>query len=254
MTLLQLLSQGIMALFKELNVVSTFGFLKYSILEHSCKMSAGEANQIGEILKALYLSSVRKRHTGEGSRSAEGHKFEDETSQQIYNLAQKQGLEPNPPRMTLQLPTISGNLHQFDASFRSGNCIFVIECKNTRTAAKDYVYYFNAKILDYLLAKSDGKEPMLRGIFLCLVPLIKSAWLYSLAYGMRVVDPASPPIEYMIEETDDETLKTALTSLLIRVNGVTPTGRNPDHCSPSQLLSEYRFLSARWTESYGSKK
>jgi hypothetical protein len=217
-------------------------------------MSAVESDEIGEILKSLYILSIKKRHTKEGSRPIDGHKFEDETSQQIYNLAQKQGLEPNPPRMTLQYPTVSGNQHQFDASFRIGNCIFVIECKNTKTAAKDYVYYFNAKILDYLLAEPDGKELMIRGIFLCLVPLIKSAWLYSLAYGMRVVDPISPPIEYMIDETDDENLKAALTSLLIKVNGITPTGLNPEHHSPSHLLAEYRFLSTRWREYYGSKK
>jgi hypothetical protein len=211
---------------------------------------------VGKILQRLYLLASKRPHTGEGSRSAEGHKFEDETSQQIFDIALQEGLEPNPPRMVLQLPTVSGNLHQFDASFGSGNCVFVIECKNTKTAAKDYVYYFNAKILDYLLAAElDGKELTLRGIFLCTVPLVGSAWLYSLAYCVRVVDPVSPPIEYMLERTaGDEALKMALASLLARLGEFTPTGRNPNRWNPSQLLAEYRFLCARWRDAYGNRE
>ena len=113
---------------------------------------------VGSLLCRLYLLVCSKLSVKKGNHIAEGHKFEDETSEQIYHLALELGLEPNPPRMTLQLPTLSGNLHQFDASFRSGKNIFVIECKNTRLAAKDYVYYFNAKILDYVLAIKKGSD------------------------------------------------------------------------------------------------
>jgi len=208
-------------------------------------------NPVGPLLCRLYLLVYSKLSVKKGNHIAEGHKFEDETSEQIYHLALELGLEPNPPRMTLQLPTLSGNLHQFDASFRYGKNVYVIECKNTRLAAKDYIYYFNAKILDYVLASKERSEELtLRGIFLSTVPVAKSALRYSFAYGIRVVDPISPPIEYMIQTIlDDEGLKSALGTLLDQVNEITPKGNSLNLQKPSQLFKEYQFLCARWRDS-----
>jgi len=206
---------------------------------------------VGSLLCRLYLLVYSKLSVKKGNHIAEGYKFEDETSEQIYHLALELGLEPNPPRMILQLPTLSGNLHQFDASFRHGKNIFVVECKNTRLAAKDYIYYFNAKILDYVLASKEGSgESTLRGIFLSTVPVAESAWRYSLAYSIRVVDPISPPIEYMIQTiADDEILKSALRTLLDQVSEITSMGNSLHLRKPSQLIDEYRFLCARWRDS-----
>lgn len=208
------------------------------------------ADSIGNLLCRLYVLARTKVNLRKGNRVAEGYRFEDETSQQIYHFAREEGLEPNPPRTTLRLPTVSGNLHQFDGSFRYAEHVYVVECKNTQAAAKDYIHYFNAKILDYVLAAEAREEGvMLRGIFLSTVPLAKSAWQYALAYGIRVVDPESPPIEYMTQRVvDEEALKSALTSLLERINEVTPTGGGPNS---SQLLNEYRFLCARWRDASG---
>lgn len=208
---------------------------------------------IGNMLCKFYLLVKKKRIDVEGNNS-KGHLFEDETSEQVYYIAREEGLEPNPPRMTLQLPTISGNLHQFDASFRCGNKIFAIECKNTKIAAKDYVYYFNAKLLDYIFAmEPDERESGLKGIFLSTIPLSKSAWLYSLAYGIRAIDPVSPPVEKMISNVhEDEPLKMTLTSLLEKINEASSTGKRLGHWTPSQLLDEYRFLCTRWRDAYGN--
>lgn len=109
---------------------------------------------IGLLLSRLYSLILSKSVEKRTDTIGKGHKFEDETSREIHFLASELGLETNPPRMTLHMPTLSGNEHQFDASFVKGRSIFVIECKNTQVAAKDYVYYFSAKILDYVQAFS----------------------------------------------------------------------------------------------------
>ena len=162
---------------------------------------------IGPLLSRLYELCLSKTTSREGNRIAEGHKFEDETAQEIYQFALESGFEPNPPRTTLNLPTLSGNVHQFDASFRdSHNEVYVIECKNTREAAMDYVYFFNAKIMDYLHASQTDHGLSIRGIFLSTVPVTDNAWRYGIAYGVRVVDPNSPPPEYVICNNTDSTL------------------------------------------------
>jgi len=131
---------------------------------------------LGRFLCRLYPLVCSKTDLEKKNYVAEGHRFEDETSEQLYYLALELGLEPNPPRMTLYMPSVSGNHHQFDASFTHGRTVYVIECKNTKVAAKDYIYYFNAKIIDYSLAsRRDSDGITFRGIFLSTVPLVESA-------------------------------------------------------------------------------
>jgi hypothetical protein len=203
-------------------------------------------NPIGLLLNRLYDLCLIKMDHKEQNKSAEGHKFEDETSEQIYHFAREAGFDSDPPRTTLNLPTRSGNVHQFDASFRSGGNIFVVECKNTREAAKNYLYYFNAEILDYIHALDPQQGLSLKGIFLSTVPVAYSAWLYGLAYGIRIIDPDSPPPEYVLKKLVDQSLTEGFKSILDKMDDLKETN-NRSQGAP-RVLEEYRFLCGRWKD------
>jgi len=203
-------------------------------------------NPIGLLLNRLYDLCLLKMHGKGPNRSAEGHKFEDETSEQIYHFARDAGFDPDPPRTTLNLPTRSGNVHQFDASFRAGGNIFVVECKNTREAAKDYLYYFNAEILDYIHALDPHQGLSLKGIFLSTVPVAHSAWRYGLAYGIRIIDPDSPPPEYVLKDPVDKSLTYGFKGILDKMDDLTEKNGQPQDAS--RVLEEYRFLCRRWKD------
>ena len=201
---------------------------------------------VGSLLCRLYELCLTKASEKGGNRIAEGHGFEDEAAEQVYHFAREVGLDPIPPRMILDLPTRSGNLHQFDTMFRHGNEIYVVECKNTREAAKDYLYYFNAKILDYLHVMIPEQGLSLRGIFLSTVPVADSAWRYGLAYGIRIVDPESPPPEYMLSTPIEHPLESGLRGLLGNMADLADGHGHPE--GAPRLLDEYRFLYGRWRD------
>jgi hypothetical protein len=198
---------------------------------------------VGSLLCRLYDLCRAKRGDRGGNRVREGHKFEDEASEQVYYYAREVGLDPNPSRTTLDLPTRSGNLHQFDALLMSGNEYVVVECKNTKEAAKDYLYYFNAKIRDYL--EVANADLAMRGIFLSTVSVAESAWRYGLAYGIRIVDPVSPPPEYMLRGDLDESLAAGIRGVLEEMHTLSRSLRGDDTLN---LLNEYRFLCGRWKD------
>jgi hypothetical protein len=199
------------------------------------------------LLCKLYELSVSeaKNKTGEDRVNA-GHKFEDKTAQEIYHFARKSSFDPNPPRTTLNLPTLSGNVHQFDASFEQGDTIFIVECKNTKEAAKEYLYTFNAKIKDYVDALSPGQSLSFRGFFLSTVQVAYSAWRYGLAYGIRIVDPDSPPPEYVIANCSDVSLVSAFEGIQEKMLDL--SFRLDATQNARQVLDEYRFLCSRWKD------
>jgi hypothetical protein len=205
-----------------------------------------DEDPVGSLLCRLYELCQGKADDKGGNRVVEGHRFEDETSEQIYHFAREAGLDPNPPRTTLMLPTLSGNVHQFDGCLRSGENIFAVECKNTREAAKDYLYYFNAKLMDYTQSPRFPKSSHLRGIFVSTVSVAESAWRYGLAYGIRIVDPVSPPPEYMLSDARDDALRVGLEQLLTKIvemrNGEEQPGGAP------RLLEEYRYFCGRYRD------
>ena len=201
---------------------------------------------MGSLLCRLYELCLSKAEDKEGNRVVEGHRFENETAEQIYHFAREIGLDPNPPRTTLILPTLSGNLHQFDGCLRSGEDIFVVECKNTREAAKDYLYYFNAKLMDYTHSPRFSTSMGLKGIFVSTVSVANSAWRYGLAYGIRIVDPASPPPEYMLIDAHDEALEEGLKQLLAKMAALVAEKEQPG--GALRLLEEYRYLCRRWRD------
>ncbi|MBS7619332.1 hypothetical protein KEJ21_01605 [Candidatus Bathyarchaeota archaeon] len=201
---------------------------------------------VGSLFCRLYELCFLKSKEEAKDRIREGHKFEDEADEEIYSFAREVGFDPNPPRMTLELPTRSGNLHQFDASFRHKNSIFVVEYKNTQSAAKDYLYYFNAKIMDYLHALDEKQNLSIKGIFLSTFPVADSAWRYRLAYGIRIVEPGSSPPEYILRNFNDKSLVTGLNMLLERIEVL--ADRVSPYDDSSKVLEDYRFLCRRWRD------
>jgi len=205
---------------------------------------------IDSLLSALYLL-VKEEEKEITSRTGigAGHAFEDTTAQKIYFHAKELGLRPNPPRYTLDYPTFSGNVHQFDASFRFGNITYVIECKKRKMAAKEHIYYFNSKVLDYVLgAKVRGESFPMKGIFLSTVEVGETSMIYAIAYGILVIDPASPPVEHMMSTlSEGSALWKALQDLKdkfqsLHVSDFDATGQRP----AADLYNHYRFLSKRW--------
>ena len=202
-----------------------------------------EPTLIGNFLSKLYPIVCEATEKYRGKRG-KGPKFENEVSESIYDIAQQHGFNPNAPRYTLELPTRSENKHQFDASFTNNNIYYLVECKNTKIAAKDYVYYFNSKILDYVYT---NPEYVFKGLFLCTVPIPHSAWRYSIAYGLRFLDPESPPPEYMIETCkNNPSLETALKRHIDKLMDTASYGWEEEDGQVTRLYEEYRYYVTRW--------
>lgn len=205
-----------------------------------------QSTPVGEFLSRLYplVCEASEKYSGKYSK---GRTFEDKTAEQIYAVARELGFQPNPPRLTLELPTLSGNRHQFDASFQHENIYYLVECKNTKTAAKDYIYYFYSKILDYIYASDDGIQ--FKAIFVCAVEVPDSAWRYSIAYGVRVLDPVSPPLEYMIKTGEKQPkLQKAMSNYLEKIESISLKNWDLLDSDPNRLLDEYRYFCSRWRE------
>ncbi len=171
-----------------------------------------------------------------------GHLFEDEVSRCIYGFAAEYGFESHPPRLTLDYGTFSGNRHQFDASLMKRDTVYLIECKNTQKAAKDYLYYFNAKIMDYVDCESN-RDLIFSGIFVSAVPVAESALRYALAYSIRVVSPDLPPPE-LIHGCGDAALDSLSQDLITKLD----SPRGESSVSADRLLVEYRYLCSRWRD------
>ena len=202
-----------------------------------------EASPVGSLLCRLYpivsLSSVKYDGV-----ERKGPKFEDDVAEQVYRFALESGFDAHPPRMNLNYSTVSGNVHQFDASFSHRDDIFLVECKNTRQAAKDYLYYFNAKIMDYA-QHPQNRGITFQGIFVSVVPVAESAWRYALAYGIRVVEPLFPPPELILTESDDATLCSLSRGMLLKMSSLR---EGVDEYCPQRVLEDYRYLCSLWSD------
>lgn len=199
------------------------------------------ASDIGPLLCLLYdlVKDAASRYKGVKRK---GRLLEDEVSRCIYEFAYEYGFESHPPRLTLDYTTFSGNKHQFDASLMKRNTLYLIECKNTKQAAKDYLYYFNAIIRDYI-DYPGNQELSFKGIFVSVVPVAESAMKYALAYGIRVVSPELPPPE-LIFGCGDKTVDSLALDLIRKLDS-SIAGLD---LNTGRLLDEYRYLCSRWKD------
>jgi len=105
----------------------------------------------------------------------------------------------------------------------------------------------NRNPLDYIYASDDGSQ--FKGIFVCAVEVPDSAWRYSIAYGVRVLDPVSPPLEYMIKTGEKHSkLQKAMSSYLEKIESISLKNWEFLDSDPNRLLDEYRYFCTRWRE------
>jgi hypothetical protein len=200
------------------------------------------------LLGSLYDLVVEESNKRvEGSKSIAGHGFEDTTADKIVRQAKDLGLKPNPPRFTPRLPTLSGNLYQYDVSFVHNGVIFLAECKRRELTGREHVFYLGSRILDHVLgARLKGKSISVRGIFISTTDLPESAWLYALAYGITILEPSSPPIEWILTRLPpDSLLKNPLHKLVGDIHELTDALNPSRRRSPKDILKEYQYLGRR---------
>ncbi len=214
---------------------------------------------IDELLSRLYLLVKEEARAAaqSGTSAGGGHRFEEATAQKVYAHARDLGLRPNPPRHTLERPTLSGIQHQFDSSFAFGDSVYVIECKRRNITAKEHVFYFSSKILDYMLGASVVGEVLpMQGIFLSTTDVGVSSMIYAIAYGMIVVAPSSPPLEHMLLTLPkDLALFRAVAELRTKFSNLADIGLSLTKGSripPADLYREYKFLRLRWSQEQSS--
>jgi hypothetical protein len=139
----------------------------------------------------------------EATPTKEGFSFEDHVSQRAYQQIRKYPITVLPPRSTLNYPTVSTLRHQFDVTEVNENTFFVVECKKRGTTLIDQVFSFNSKILDYALEDRFADHFGIKGIFLSTAEMNDNIRKYAFAYGMIPIDPTFPPIQSMINHTNE---------------------------------------------------
>ena len=201
--------------------------------------------KVGKILCALY-DAVKEESRREGERSPinEGHNFESRISDVVFAKTKEMDFITYPPRYTLESSTASGNHYQFDASFLANGIFYGIECKRKKFSTNENLYYYNAKIMDYALSSGNKR---IEGIFLSTSPLENAARLYAIAYGLTAIDPNWPPIDYLLEQSiDDSQMTRALADLQQRVLNICPSfSIEQSSGNPEKIFEEYRFLLSR---------
>jgi hypothetical protein len=196
-----------------------------------------------------------KSSEAKGNRISAGHEFEEETARLVYLQEKSEGLKAHPPRMTLQMPTVSGLTYQFDASFSHRDNLFVIECKKRKSllTGSELVHYFCSKILDYVLASERTDTRLkLRGIFLSTQDTGDHGFIYGMTFGVRTVDPKHPPPEYMMARLPQEegTLKSSLLNLASQMDA---DFLRDSRLSPPKVFKEYQFHRSRWEKILASR-
>ena len=123
-------------------------------------------------------------------------------------------------------------------------------------AAKEYIYYFNSKILDYVFGAMIQKKTLpIKGIFLSTVKVGDSSMIYAVAYGITVIDPESPPLEHMLSTSREGTaLHRAIKDLLRRMPNLSVIFKvnQIGVYSAVNLYGNYRFLCKRWRDECGT--
>jgi hypothetical protein len=116
------------------------------------------------------------------------------------------------------------------------------------------VHYFSSKILDYALAANrSGSHLKMRGIFMSTQDTGDSGHVYGLSFGVRVIDPSHPPVEFMLSKLPDSeaALRCSFQELQRKVDtDFVNDLRNP----PSFVYKEYQFLKGRWDKIVGNSR
>ncbi len=203
------------------------------------------ARTLGPLYTALYaLVKEEELHSSSESRITAGHSFEDETARIVYSKARECGIKAFPPRQKFELPTVSGNSYQFDASFSHGNDIHVVECKRRQIPALEHVYYFGSKVLDHRLAQRKI-GPSVKGAFLSSVKVGESSMQFGFAFGLLIIDPENPPLSELYARCKEgSALGRAVLRLQDLIDRADPLNQDISP-NPMHLLKSYEYLKRR---------
>jgi hypothetical protein len=202
-------------------------------------------SSLDPLFRALYALTIKQSSRSKGeSRIKAGHTFEDATAKSVYSYSRECGLEAFPPRHTMNVPTLSGNSYQFDASFSHEQTVYVVECKRRQLTAAEHVPYFVSKVLDHSIA-IQGKGSRVRGIFLSSVEVGQSSMQFGFAFGLKIISPEYLPLEELFFRSHgNEPLSRAIRKLWEQLDSADPL--NPKVSSaPQTLLKSYEFLKRR---------
>jgi hypothetical protein len=190
----------------------------------------------------LYETVRNEARYGNKTSSEEGFAFEDRVSDSIFKMSKKLGFTSYPSRHILDWPSLSGNKYQFDASFSIGDTVYLVECKRKKFSTNENMFYFSAKLMDYLFAADS--HPPLEGIFLSTSSLERTARIYAIAYCVKAIDPEWPPLEHLIAGLPaGSKYRAPLAELLkkIQENKPSPFSKSPRR-NPTELLDEFEFF------------
>ncbi len=202
-------------------------------------------SSLDPLFRALYALTIEQSSRSKGeSRIRAGHSFEDATAKSVYTYGRECGLEAFLPRHTMNIPTLSGNSYQFDASFSHEQTVYVVECKRRQLSAAEHVPYFVSKVLDHSIAIR-GKGSRIRGIFLSSVEVGQSSMQFGFAFGLKIINPEYPPLEELFFRCHGkEPLTRAIRKLWEELDSTDPL--NPRvSSSPQTILKSYEFLKRR---------
>lgn len=204
------------------------------------------------LYEALYsLAKDEATYDGEGAPTELGRRFEEKVARTIWKYVRSSRAQPLPLRYTLNLPTISGHKHQFDAGFKAGSTTHLIECKRLKMTSTENIYYFNSKIIDYCLRINPSRSSLkIRGTFISSIEVGDPALTYALAYGLEVIDPVTPPLEVLISTSKDHKFRAAVSRLKEQMPSLEDILSNGYRIrtNTEEACKKYRFYVRRWLQ------
>ena len=105
------------------------------------------------LICALYELVVKSSQSEGKDRISAGHEFEQETARLVYSHEKIEGLKANPPRLTLQMPTISGLAYQFDVFYPLTSVSLFRSLKHDPYSSPQNAIHTAASILARLVTK-----------------------------------------------------------------------------------------------------
>lgn len=194
------------------------------------------------------------------STSKAGFKLEDYLCLKTAEFCCKEGMDyvnVYPPRYVLDLPTFSGESHEFDFMIQYQDTYLLGECKRRKGqgATKDQLRCFSAKLIDYGLgAYKLRQDRFFRGIFLSTDNIPDPTAVYAIGCGITIVSPYFPPVEYLLAKLDKTSmLRKNLTMLKKTISAPWPLilESSFERAETHQILESYKQYLILWKEEIG---
>ena len=191
------------------------------------------------------------------SASKAGFKLEDSISLKMAEFCNKNRMDyvnVYPPRYELDLPTFSGEKHQFDVVIQHENTYFLGESKRRKgkTTTKDQLRCFSAKLMDYGLGADKFRQSTyFRGLFLSTADIPRATAVYAIGCGITLVSPYFPPVEYLLSKlSENSPLRKNLNELKKEISVPWPSilACSNKRRDAHDILESYKQYLALWKE------